>query len=117
MLNENIISLNEQPIRNFRMSFHILVIGRHPQILETVLRLIHTQQDWKAIGALSDLEAVEKFKAANFDLVLIGGGVTEESERSLKNEFEKINSQIKMIRHFGGGSGLLFNEVQEALKL
>jgi hypothetical protein len=85
--------------------------------METVLRLIHTQQGWKAIGALSDSEAIEEFKAANFDLVLIGGGVTEESERSIKNEFEKFNPQIKMIRHYGGGSGLLFNEVQEALKL
>jgi DNA-binding NarL/FixJ family response regulator len=98
-------------------SVRILIIGRHAQIMETVLRLIHTQQDWKAIGALSDSEAIEEFKAGNFDLVLIGGGVTEESERSLKNEFEKINPQIKMIRHYGGGSGLLFNEVQEALKL
>jgi len=97
------------------LSVNILVIGRHPQILETVLRLINTQQAWKAIGALTDNEAVEKFERDNFDLVLIGGGVEEESERSFKNEFEKINPQIKMIRHYGGGSGLLFNEIQEAL--
>lgn len=115
MLNENIISLNEQPIVNFRMSFHILVLGRHPQILETVLRLIHTQQEWKAIGALSDSEAIEQFRADNFDLVLIGGGVEEESERKLKTEFEKLNPKVKIIRHYGGGSGLLFNEIHEAL--
>ncbi len=98
-------------------SVNILVIGRHPQIIETVLRLISTQSEWKAIGALADNEAIEKFNAENFDLVLIGGGVDEESERMLKTEFEKINHNIKMIRHFGGGSGLLFNEIQEALKL
>lgn len=97
------------------ISVSILVIGRHPQILETVLTLIHSQKDWRAIGALTDNEAVEKFGRNNFDLVLIGGGVEEESERSLKNEFEKINPQIKMIRHYGGGSGLLFNEINEAI--
>jgi hypothetical protein len=98
-------------------SVRILVIGRHAQIIETVLRLIHTHQDWKAVGALSDSEAIEKFRADSFDLVLIGGGVDEESERKLKTEYEKVNPRVKMIRHFGGGSGLLFNEVQEALKL
>lgn len=94
---------------------NILVIGRHPQILETVLRLINTQQTWKAAGALTDYEAVEKFGKNNFDLVLIGGGVEEHSETILKNEFKKINPHIKMIRHYGGGSGLLFNEINEAL--
>ena len=97
------------------LSVTILVIGRHPQILETVLRLINAQQSWKAIGALTDNEAREKFRRDKFDLVLIGGGVEEESERNLKNEFEKIDPQIKIIRHYGGGSGLLFNEISEAI--
>lgn len=95
----------------------ILVIGRHPQIMETVLRLINTKSEWEAIGALTDNEAIEKFRENNFDLVLIGGGVEDDSEKNLKTEFEKVNPQIKMIRHYGGGSGLLFNEIQEALKL
>ena len=94
----------------------ILVIGRHPQILETVLRLINSQADWKAEGAITDQEAVEKFNST-FDLVLIGGGVEESSEKKLKTTFEKINPQLKMIRHYGGGSGLLFNEIQEAISL
>ncbi len=97
------------------LSVTILVIGRHPQILETVLRLINAQEAWKAIGALTDNEAREKFRRDKFDLVLIGGGVEEESERNLKNEFEKIDPQIKIIRHYGGGSGLLFNEISEAI--
>ena len=77
--------------------------------------MIHTQSDWKAIGALTDDEAIEKFRETNFDLVLIGGGVKEESELKLKAEFEKVNAGIKIIRHYGGGSGLLFNEIQEAI--
>ncbi|MEQ1584308.1 MAG: response regulator receiver protein [Cyclobacteriaceae bacterium] len=83
--------------------------------METVLRLINTQIEWKAMGALVDNEAIEKFNSDNIDLVLIGGGVEDESERRLKTEFEKVNPQIRMIRHYGGGSGLLFNEIQEGL--
>lgn len=94
---------------------NILVIGRHPQIMETVLRLINGQPNWQAQGALTDSEAIEKFNSTNFNLVLIGGGVEVSSEQKLKVAFEKINPQVKMIRHYGGGSGLLFNEIQEAI--
>ena len=93
---------------------NILVIGRHPQIMETVLRLINSQPDWKAEGAITDQEAVEKFNS-NFNLVLIGGGVAESSKKKLKTAFEKINPQIKMIRHYGSGGGLLFNEIEETI--
>jgi hypothetical protein len=90
-------------------------MGRHPQIMDTILRLIHTQPMWYAMGALTDNEAIERFQENNFDLALIGGGVEEESESKLKAEFEKVNPRIKIIRHYGGGSGLLFNEINEAL--
>lgn len=93
----------------------ILVVGRNSQIMETVLRLIHTQQDWLAIGALSDESAIEKFQQQNFDLVLLGGGVEQSSEEILCAEFKKVNPGVKVIRHYGGGSGLLFNEIKEAL--
>jgi DNA-binding NtrC family response regulator len=99
------------------MKTNILVIGRHQQIMETVVRLINAQPDWCAQGATTDEQAIEIFSVTPFQLVLIGGGVEEESESKLKMEFEKINPQIKVIRHFGGGSGLLFNEIHEALAL
>ncbi|MCE2893919.1 MAG: response regulator receiver protein [Flammeovirgaceae bacterium] len=94
---------------------NILVIGRHPKIMETVLRLINGQPGWTAEGALTDEDALVKFNAADFNLVLIGGGVAESSEGRLRKEFEKRNPQVNMIRHYGGGSGLLFNEIEEAI--
>jgi hypothetical protein len=93
------------------MSVTILVIGRNVQIMETILRLINRQPNWQAVGALTDEEALKLFPAQPFDLVLIGGGVDESSEQDLSIAFKKINPAIKIIRHYGGGSGLLFNEI------
>jgi hypothetical protein len=94
---------------------NILVIGRHLEILKTVLRLINSQPEWSAEGALSDEEAKVKFKNGSFDLVLIGGGVEDESEKKLSSLFKEHRPSIKIIRHYGGGSGLLFNEIEEAI--
>ena len=95
---------------------NILVIGRHPQIMETVLRLLNGQPDWQAQGALTDDHAQQLFYSATFHLVLIGGGVDDESERKLRDTFVALRPETRIIRHFGGGSGLLFNEIRQALE-
>lgn len=95
---------------------NILVIGRHYEIMETVVRLLNSQPGWYAEGALNDREALEKFSQTAFECVLIGGGVEEASERQLTSEIKKLRPQTRVIRHFGGGSGLLFNEIQMALE-
>ncbi len=55
----------------------ILVIGRHAQIMETVLRLLNHESGFEAHGALTDGEAKAKFQSNHFDLVLFGGGVED----------------------------------------
>lgn len=95
---------------------NILVIGRHPDIQQTILRLLNGQPGWRAAGALTDEEAVDIFAAQPFNVVLIGGGVDESSEARLAAEFKNRKPDVKIIRHFGGGSGLLFAEVMEAMK-
>jgi hypothetical protein len=94
---------------------NILVLGRHAQIMETVLRLINSQPEWKAEGALTDTDAKIKFNSSDFDLVLFGGGVEERSEKELSVVFKEKKPSVKIIRHYGGGSGLLFNEIEEAI--
>ena len=97
------------------MKIEILVIGRHPQIMETVLRLINSQEGWHALGALNEGEANNLFSNSPFDLVLIGGGIEDEVEERLSSVFRKIKPAIKVVRHYGGGSGLLFNEIISAM--
>ena len=96
-------------------SIQVLVIGRHAEIMETVLKLINNTPDWEAAGSLSDEEAIELFQQRRFDLVLIGAGVEPESEAKLRAIFTFQNPLIRIVRHFGGGSGLLFAEIRAAL--
>ncbi|WP_426582102.1 hypothetical protein [Mucilaginibacter sp. R-33] len=93
----------------------ILVIGRHPEILATVVRLVNNNPDWNATGCLSDEEAIAAFSTQDFKLVLLGGGVDEMSEYKLNEYFYSEKPNIKVVQHFGGGSGLLSAEIFEAL--
>jgi DNA-binding NarL/FixJ family response regulator len=95
---------------------NILVIGRHADITETVVRLLNNENGWHAAGSLTDMDAIQKFEKESFDIVLIGGGVNEDSERELVTTFKRTKPAIKIVRHYGGGSGLLFAEIMEALK-
>lgn len=93
----------------------ILVVGRHPEILATVVRLVNNNPNWNATGCLSDEEAIVAFQSQDFKVVLLGGGVDEVSEVKLNEYFCNEKPEIKIVQHFGGGSGLLSAEIFEAL--
>lgn len=95
---------------------NILVIGRHPEIMQTVLRLINQNPAYNASGATGNNEALALFRDGNFQLVILGGGVDRESEQLFRKTFEQMKPDIKIIQHFGGGSGLLENEIRAALE-
>jgi hypothetical protein len=93
----------------------ILVICNHEEILQTILRLINNNEKWEAMGTGAEERAIELFHQHTFDLVLLGSGISEESENKLRKIFLHQNPEIMVIQHFGGGSGLLSNEIQAAL--
>jgi len=93
----------------------VLVVGRHEEIMDTVLRLINNTPDWEAVGALADEKAIELFQQRRFDLVLIGGGVEPESEAKLRAIFTFQNPLIRIVQHFGGGNERMFAEIRAAL--
>ncbi|MGN6179241.1 MAG: hypothetical protein ACTHNW_08670 [Mucilaginibacter sp.] len=93
----------------------ILVVCRHPEILATIVRLINNRPEWKATGCETDEQAINVFNNSNYKLVLIGAGVTQESELHLRQSFMAHNPQAKIVQHYGGGSGLLFAEIYGAL--
>lgn len=97
------------------MKTNILVIGRHPQILAVLFRLINQNPDWKGMSAATDEEAMALFEEQKYDLVLLSSGIEEESENKLRAFFITINPNIIILQHYGGGSGLLTGEILQAL--
>jgi DNA-binding NtrC family response regulator len=93
----------------------ILYFGKHQEILETVIRLINGRENWTGKGAFELEAATELINTSSFDIVLLGCGIPESEELSFKDYMLQTHPEIKIIQHYGGGSGLLFNEVLEAL--
>lgn len=96
---------------------NILYIGRHLEILETVVRLLNKNEQWQGFGALTDDEAVSAFSQHEMDIVLLGPGIESDSENNLCDHFKAQKKDVIIIQHFGGGSGLLASEIGEALYL
>ncbi len=94
----------------------ILYIGIHPEITATVVRLINAVSDWSAVGVMNQAEAKKVFAENHFTIVLLGSGIEEESEKALRAFFKKQNPQIRIVQHYGGGSGLLKSEILLAIE-
>lgn len=93
----------------------ILVIGRNQQILATVERLINNNPKWHATACLTDEDAFDVCNKQQFDLVLLGGGIDEDADINLRKKIGECQPGIKIIQHYGGGSGLLATEINMAL--
>jgi DNA-binding NtrC family response regulator len=94
---------------------NILVLADHPEILATIIRLINKNELWNGTGVSSSDKARTVFDSDQFDLVLFGVGVDEEAKEALVKVFKSQKSDVICIRHYGGGSGLLYSEITHAL--
>jgi DNA-binding response OmpR family regulator len=95
----------------------ILVLGKNEAILETVVRLISQHQGWEGLGA-SNVEEAEKVCAeSTLDLIMLSNGLSDDEENHIRNFFAKNYSYVPVIQHYGGGSGLLENEIRAVFEL
>lgn len=93
------------------MGINILAVGREAAILEVVERLINSHEGWSAATAATEKEAVKAIKEKKYAIVLIGAGFSAREEESLRQRLTKLDPAVVVIRHYGGGSGLLENEI------
>lgn len=94
---------------------NILIVCANESIAATIARLIDKVDDWHATVALSLNDAMENCYAKTFEVVLIGSGITQAQEDVLKLHLEKLKTNSTIVKHYGGGSGLLYAEVYQAL--
>jgi hypothetical protein len=98
-------------------TINILVIGKDPDILQVVLRLLNDYKHaaYHAIGSTDPATASSLFADSDIDLVLITNGIDPTLDASLREDFLTRRPGTPILQHYGGGSGLLFAEIAEAL--
>ncbi|RZK56137.1 MAG: hypothetical protein EOO87_06190 [Pedobacter sp.] len=93
----------------------ILVVGTNKAIMQTIARLINENEEWVAIIANNYEEACSFCLDKELGLVLIGAGLKEIEEMELKQYVSATKPALPIVKHYGGGSGLLFAEIYQAI--
>jgi DNA-binding NarL/FixJ family response regulator len=98
------------------MKVKILVVCANEAILKVILRLIKANEDWDALGSASYQEALDALSKNKFDLLLIGSGLSDAEEQAMIEYAKSEMPDMRIIQHYGGGSGLLSAEIYQALR-
>lgn len=93
----------------------ILIVCTQQEILNTIVRLINSNETMRGTGANTLEQAITVFKSATYDMVLIGAGLSPEEENELEGIISRARTKVPVVHHYGGGSGLLFTEIYECL--
>ncbi|WP_292010662.1 hypothetical protein [Chryseobacterium sp.] len=88
-----------------------LVIGKNQEILDTLKRIIENNEGWLAEICNDEKHCYQYLENNHVDVVLLSSGLDEEFEKEIKVFCENIEGRVEVIDHYGGGSGLLKNEV------
>jgi len=97
------------------MQTTILYIGRDTQITNVMNRLLNARPEWKGLCVCTDEEAISILKTQEVDIVLLGNGINPACEKALRENINALKPGIKIIQHYGGGSGLLYGEIMTVL--
>lgn len=93
------------------MDTNILVIGRDRAILEVIERLINSHEGWYATITESEDAAEKAVKEKGFAIAFVSAGFSATEEEALRQKLTIITPALVVTRHYGGGSGLLENEI------
>lgn len=95
--------------------FNILSFSTNREILPIMDRLVNKQEGWTGQRAPDLAAARELLLAGDFSAVLLGAGTGEAERNALQILLDATGKKTVLIDHYGGGSGLLYAEVMEAL--
>ena len=93
----------------------ILYIDRNPEITGTLNRMLNSRTEWLGFTTCVDEKALSICNDQKIDLVLLENGLSTDDEQKLRDGLIKIRPSLKIIQHYGGGSGLLYGEIAEAM--
>jgi hypothetical protein len=95
------------------LELFILAVGRDAAIMQVVERLINAHEGWHAAIASTTEQASNLFAESGtaFHIVFVCAGISEQEEEALRQQLLQKDPDVVVTRHYGGGSGLLENEV------
>ncbi len=96
-------------------SLLFLVLGKNKPILDIVVRLLNQNDGWYAKGYTEMEPAMTPSNFESLNIVLLSSGLDKEMEQEIKEKALQLNPNVKVIEHYGGGSGLLKSEILLAL--
>lgn len=98
------------------MKENILYISADTLKTAEVLRIITARGNWSAITAVTELEAIQKFLEHPISMVIFAYDINREMQQGLSEYYKKINPGIILLEPYGGGTGLLEQEIIHAFE-
>ncbi|BAP32601.1 uncharacterized protein CHSO_3564 [Chryseobacterium sp. StRB126] len=92
-------------------TLHFLVIGKNQEILDVLKRIIENNEGWTTEIQSDETFCYEYIRENHVDIVLLSSGLEDQFEKDIKVFCADLEKDVKIIDHYGGGSGLLKNEV------
>lgn len=83
--------------------------------MEVMQRLINVPEKRTGLAVTTEEAAMAACRQEAFDLVLLCAGIDEAAADGIRQQLAQINPAAIVIRHYGGGSGLLENEITMAM--
>lgn len=91
------------------------MVGKNEAIVELLTRLVNKYPELMAQGTCLLEEIPSLCHSNTFDVLLLSSGLSLDQENQISNTMTQLNPKLKTIEHFGGGSGLLLSELNQAL--
>jgi PleD family two-component response regulator len=95
---------------------NILAVGRNKAILEVIERLVNAHEGWHATIAETEQDAIKAVDERHYAIVFVSAGFSAQEEDQLRQKLANLDPGAVVTRHYGGGSGLLENEILTILE-
>lgn len=96
---------------------NVLVVGKNEAIVDLLIKLVNKYPELFALGTCKLEEISSICQISPVDILLISSGLSAEQEEEITKIVCQIHPSVKMVEHFGGGSGLLRTELNQVLPL
>lgn len=95
---------------------NLLLICKNSKISETLCRVLSNQSEYSVTSVTDIKELYVHLRRSHCDGVLLGSGLSDAEEEEVSVWIMENAPETRLIHHYGGGSGLLFNELKIAFE-